>query len=73
MIRVRAVGEPVAGRLVLGPGDSRIRARLFELRAVRGERIREAGGWTLDIALTSKRWRELCNREGLSGESFQRV
>ena len=73
MIRVRAVGEPVAGRLVLGPGDSRLRARLFELRAVRGERIREAGGWTLDIALTSKRWRELCNREGLSGESFQRV
>lgn len=73
MIRVCAVGEPVAGRLELGPGDSRLRARLFELRAVRGEQLSEAGGWTLDISLTSKRWRELCNREGFSGENFQRV
>ena len=73
LIRARAVGEPVSGRLVLGPGDSRLRARLFELRAVRGERLREAGGWTLDISLTSKRWRELCHREGFSGEGFERV
>ena len=73
LIRARAVGEPMAGRLELGPGDSRLRARLFELRAVRGERLREAGGWTLDISLTSKRWRELCHREGFSGEGFERV
>ena len=73
LIRARAVGEPVAGRLELGPGDSRLRARLFELRAVRAERLREAGGWTLDISLTSKRWRELCHREGFSGEGFERV
>ena len=73
LIRARAVGEPVAGRLELGPGDSRLRARLFDLRAVRGERLREAGGWTLDISLTSKRWRELCHREGFSGEGFERV
>ena len=73
LIRARAVGEPVAGRIELGPGDSRLRARLFELRAVRGERLREAGGWTLDISMTSKRWRELCHREGFSGEGFERV
>ena len=73
LIRARAVGEPVAGRLVLGPGDSRLRARLFELRAVRGERLREAGGWTLDISLTSKRWRQLCHREGFSNEGLERV
>ncbi len=73
LIRAHAVGEPVAGRLVLGPGDSRLRARLFEIRAVRGESLREAGGWTLDISLTSKRWRELCHREGFSGEGFERV
>ena len=73
LIRAHAVGEPVTGRLVLGPGDSRLRARLFELRAVRGERLREAGGWTLDISLTSRRWRELCHREGFSGEGFERV
>jgi len=73
LIRARAVGEPVSGRLVLGPGDSRLRARLFEIRAVRGERLREAGGWTLDISLTSKRWRELCHREGFSGKGLERV
>ncbi len=73
LIRERAVGEPMTGRLKLGPGDSRLRARLFELRAVRGERLREAGGWTLDISLTSKRWRELCHREGFSGERFEQV
>ena len=73
LIRARAVGEPVSGRVVLGPGDSRLRARLFELRAVRGERLRETGGWTLDISLTSKRWRELCHREGFSGKGFERV
>ena len=72
LIRAHAVGEPVAGQLELGPGDSRLRARLFELRAVRGERLREAGGWTLDISLSSKRWRELCHREGFSGEAFKR-
>ena len=72
LIRAHAVGEPVAGRLELGPGDSRLRARLFELRAVRGERLREAGGWTLDISLSSRRWRELCHREGFSGEGFER-
>lgn len=73
LIRAQAVGEPVAGRLELGPGDSRLRARLFELRAVRGERPRETGGWTLDVSLTAKRWRELCHREGFSGERFERV
>ena len=73
VIRARAVGEQVSGRLELGPGESRLRARLFELRAVRAERSHESGGWTLDVALTSKRWKELCIQEGLSDDSFQRV
>lgn len=73
VIRARAVGEQVSGRLELGPGESRLRAKLFELRAVRAERSHESGGWTLDVALTSKRWKELCIQEGLSDDSFQRV
>ena len=73
VIRIRAVGEQVSGRLELGPGESRLRAKLFELRAVRAERSHASGGWTLDVALTSKRWQELCVQEGLSDDSFQRV
>ena len=72
-IRVCALGEPVSGRLELGPDESRLRAKLFELRAVRAERVGETGGWTLDVSLTSKRWRELCAQEGWSGEVFPQV
>jgi len=73
VIRARAVGEQVSGRLELGPGESRLRAKLFELRAVRAERSHESGGWTLEVVLTSKRWKELCIQEGLSNDSFKRV
>ena len=73
VIRARAVGDQVSGRLELGPDESRLRAKLFELRAVRAERSHASGGWTLDVALTSKRWKELCIQEGLSDDSFQRV
>ena len=72
-IRVGAVGEQVVGQLELGPDKSRLRAKLFELRAVRAERSHESGGWTLDVQLTSRRWKELCLQEGLSEDSFQRV
>lgn len=73
VIRIRAVGDQVLGRLELGPADSRLRAKLFELQAVRSEQSLESGGWTLDVALTSKRWKELCIQEGLSNDSFQRM
>ena len=72
-IRVRAVGEAMCGWLELGPGDSKLRAKLFDLRAVKGERSHASGGWTLEVSLTSKRWKELCIQEGLSVDSFQRV
>ncbi|HEY5624842.1 MAG TPA: ribosome rescue GTPase HflX [Gammaproteobacteria bacterium] len=70
-IRSRCLGPPLIGRLVLGPDQSRVRARLFALRAVRAERIDEYGRWTLDVELTTNRWKELCNQEGLSDDSFQ--
>lgn len=72
-IRVRAVGETMCGSLVLGPEDSKLRAKLFDLRAVKAEQGNSSGGWTLEVALTAKRWKELCIQEGLSDDSFQRV
>ncbi len=71
-IRDRCLGPPITGILKLGPDQSRLRARLFDLRAVRGERVHELGGWFLDVELTANRWKELCIQEGLSDDSFQR-
>ncbi len=70
-IRTQCLGPPVTGRLKLGPDQSRLRAKLFDLRAVRAERALESGGWTLDVELTTTRWKELCVQEGLSDDSFQ--
>ncbi len=71
-IRDRCLGPPITGILKLGPDQSRLRARLFDLRAVRGERVHELGGWSLDVELTANRWKELCIQEGLSDDSLQR-
>ena len=71
-VRDQCLGPPLIGRLVLGPDQSRIRAKLFDLKAVRNEQAEESGGWTLDVELTTRRWKELCNQEGLSDDSFQR-
>ncbi len=71
-IRTQCLGRLISGRLELGPGQSRLRARLFELRAVRAERVHESGGWSLDVELTTKRWQVLCVQEGLSDDIFQR-
>lgn len=66
------VGARVARRLQLEPAQSRLRARLFDLRAVTAERINEAGGWTLDVELTSRRWQQLCAQEGLLDDGLLR-
>jgi len=71
-IRTQCLGRLISGRLELGPGQSRLRARLFALRAVRAERVHESGGWSLDVELTTDRWQALCLQEGLSDEIFQR-
>jgi len=65
------VGQRVAGQLKLAPSQSRVRAKLFDWRAVRGEKLDAAGGWTLDVELTARRWRELCAQEGLSEDIVQ--
>ncbi len=65
-VRSAALGDRVARRLRLGPQHSRLRAKLFDWHAVRGETPDPAGGWTLDVELTARRWRELCSTEGFS-------
>src|SRR5690606_25700537 len=71
-IRSRVMGSRVSGRLKLGPDQSRVRSRLFDWEAVRSEQVDPAGGWTLDVDLTARRWRELCSSEGLSGTDISR-
>ena len=70
LIRELCIGRPVTRRIELTPGQSRLRSRLFDLRAVTAERVNEAGGWTLDVELTSRRWRQLCAQEGLTEDSL---
>jgi GTP-binding protein HflX len=70
-IRAQVVGDRVAGQLTLGPEHSRIRAKLFEWRAVRSEAPEENGGWTMDVELTAQRWQELKRREGLPETSIR--
>ena len=65
-IRAQVVGSPVVGRLELGPEQSRIRAKLFDWKAVRSEKVDAAGRWTLEVELSARRWRELRELEGLS-------
>jgi GTP-binding protein HflX len=64
-VREACFGATVTRRLELSPRQSRLRARLFAQRAVTAERVNEAGGWTLDVELTSRGWRQLCAQEGL--------
>ncbi|HEX6998528.1 MAG TPA: ribosome rescue GTPase HflX [Gammaproteobacteria bacterium] len=58
-IRLRLFGARRVRRLVLGPEQSRLRARLYAWRAVLAERTEPNGGWTLDVQLTARRWREI--------------
>jgi GTP-binding protein HflX len=64
-IRSQLLGARVAGQVRLSPGQSRLRAKLFDWHAVRRETPDENGGWTLDVELTAQRWQELRHKEGL--------
>lgn len=58
-------GDLVSGTLRLAPADGRVRARLFEMGAVRGERACAEGGWELDLELAQSDLNRICSREGL--------
>ncbi len=66
VIRKRILGDRLAGRIKLGPEQSRIRAKLYDWQAVRGETPEPAGGWTLTVELSAQRWNELRRGDGLS-------
>jgi GTP-binding protein HflX len=70
-IRVRLMGGRVTGHLSLGPEQSRLRAKLFDLGAVRSETLDPAGGWTLEVQLTAQRWQELQRKEDLPQNSIR--
>jgi GTP-binding protein HflX len=70
-IRARVSGERFVGELHLGPQQSRVRAKLFEWHAVRGETADPDGGWTLAVELPAQRWRQLRDQEGLAAEGVE--
>jgi GTP-binding protein HflX len=70
-IRMRVAGARVAGEVRLRPDQSRLRARLFDWRAVRGEKAEPDGGSTLAVDLPAGRWRQLRDEEGLSADSIR--
>ena len=47
----------------LGPGDGRLRARLFELGRVLSERLLEEGGWELEVELSRRDYDRLLRQE----------
>jgi GTP-binding protein HflX len=70
-VRTRVAGARVEGELRLRPDQSRLRARLFDWQAVRGETAEDDGGYTLAIDLPVQRWQQLRDEEGLSADSIR--
>jgi GTP-binding protein HflX len=70
-VRARVAGARVAGEIRLRPDQSRLRARLFDWHAVRGETAEEDGGYTLAVDLPAQRWQQLRDEEGLSADSIR--
>ncbi len=58
--------ETVQGWLRLAPADSRVRAALFQLGAVRGEKLEQDGSYLLKVELPRSDYQQFCRREGLS-------
>jgi GTP-binding protein HflX len=63
-IAERVHGRQYRGELELGPQHARLRARLYEIGAVRAERLQEAG-WVLTLAIDVPVLRRLCEAEGV--------
>ncbi len=52
------------GVLHLGPQHARMRARLFEAAAVKGEQVCEDGGWDVQVGLAKRALERICKDEG---------
>jgi GTP-binding protein HflX len=72
-IRNRIAGGRVAGEIRLRPDQSRLRARLFDWRAVRSEMVEADGGVTLAVDLPAHRWQQLRDEEGLTADSIRQT
>ncbi|MBI4697032.1 MAG: GTPase HflX [Gammaproteobacteria bacterium] len=48
------------------PQAARLRAQLYALGAISGERLAQDGGWNLDITLGDERWERLAAEAGLT-------
>jgi GTP-binding protein HflX len=70
-VRERLNGSRVTGELRLRPEQSRVRAKLFDWHAVRGETVAPDGSMTLAVDLTAERWRQLRDIEGLPADSIR--
>lgn len=65
-IGARLADDTVHGWLRLAPQQSRARAVLFDLGAVRTERMEQDGSLLLEVRLPREEYQRLCRREGLS-------
>ncbi len=57
--------DTVRGVVRLAADRGRLRARLFELGAVRQETPDGEGGWEIELEIPEARLQRLCQREGL--------
>jgi len=62
--------QMVEGKLVLSPADARVRAKLFEIGAIRNESIDEEGQFLLQISISRRDLNQLEQREQISLESM---
>jgi GTP-binding protein HflX len=63
--------DVVNGRVLLEPGDGRLRAVLFEWGAIVDENHVSDGGWELDVALKRPDYERLIKREPRLGEVWR--
>jgi len=62
--------QMVEGELLLSPADARLRARLFEIGAIRNERIDEDGCFLLQISISRRALNQFESREQVALESM---
>ena len=62
--------QMVEGTLSLAPADARVRARLFEIGAIRNESIDEDGRYLLQISISRRDLNQFESREQISLESM---
>jgi GTP-binding protein HflX len=62
--------QMIEGKLTLSPADARVRAKLFEIGAIRNESIDEEGQFLLQISISRRDLKQLEQREHLSLEAM---